>query len=273
MVGEFVDDEVLAVFKRWYHRRTRDDEGLCNKKTHRDDDTQCNERELKEFGEKNITTLRYHGNIVVTLAHERKYLQSTEHKKDARKTSEWYSFCMSWTVVGLGNPGEEYVGTRHNVGRDLLCELSEKIPKKIKLLTLDSFMNESGGPVKKFFGAAPSKKTLAQLVVVHDDLDLPLGRVKISFGSGAGGHRGVASIQKALKTRDFVRVRLGISPATPSGKLKKPNNEAVVDFVLGHFKPKELDILKKTKKTVAEALELLVDEGLAAAVMQIHTKQ
>ncbi|MEI7720027.1 MAG: aminoacyl-tRNA hydrolase [bacterium] len=182
---------------------------------------------------------------------------------------------MKWIFVGLGNPGDEYVGTRHNVGRDFLLALEKKIletDKSTKIILPDVFMNDSGKPVKKLWGEKPSVKALAELVVVHDDLDLPLGKVKISFGSGAGGHRGVASIQKALKTKDFVRVRVGISPATPGGKLKKPDQEKVIDFVLGTFKPSEQEKLKKAHKLVGEALELLVVDGREKATMEIHSR-
>jgi peptidyl-tRNA hydrolase len=107
---------------------------------------------------------------------------------------------MSWIVAGLGNPDTEYEGTRHNIGRDLIDSLRDDLPRKVKVLDLNVYMNNSGGPIKK---AVTSKAAAAQLIVVHDELDLPLGRIKISFGSSAGGHNGVKSIQKALKTELF----------------------------------------------------------------------
>jgi PTH1 family peptidyl-tRNA hydrolase len=108
--------------------------------------------------------------------------------------------------------------------------------------------------------------------VLHDELDLPLGKVRLSFGSGAGGHRGVGSVQTALRTKDFVRIRIGISPSTPSGKTKKPDAEDVVPFVLGKFKPAEQEKLKKVKKVVLEALELLLAEGKDRAMTEINSK-
>ncbi len=198
--------------------------------------------------------------------------------------------CMQWIIAGLGNPGGEFDGTRHNIGRDFLLALAKKegvkewkedkkihgqsakaelFGKKVLLVLPDTYMNNSG---KAFVSIVGSKKQAAQLVVVQDELDLPLGTVKISFGSSAGGHRGVDSIQKALKTKEFVRIRVGISPKTASGKIKKPDGEKVVDFVLGTFKPTEEDTLKKARKTVFEAIELLVTEGRDAATMQVHTK-
>jgi PTH1 family peptidyl-tRNA hydrolase len=172
-------------------------------------------------------------------------------------------------IVGLGNPSEEYQGSRHNVGKDLLHALTPQLPKKAQAANLNIYMNNSGTAVRKLI---PSAKAASGLIVLHDDLDLPLGSVKISFGSGSGGHRGVESIIKALKTKEFVRIRIGISPKTPSGKLKKPDQKKVVDFVLGQFKPAERAVLKKVQKTVGEALELLVEEGIARAMTEINSR-
>lgn len=198
-------------------------------------------------------------------------------------------FVMQWILVGLGNPGAEYDNTRHNIGRDFLRALAKKeglkewkedakvhghsakmelFGAKALLLLPDTYMNSSG---KALTTLVTSKKQAEQLVVVQDELDLPLGSVKIAFGSGAGGHRGVDSIQKALKTKDFIRIRIGISGATASGKLKKPDSEKVVDFVLGKFKPTEEEKLKKVRKVVFEAIELMLTKGREEATMRIHT--
>jgi PTH1 family peptidyl-tRNA hydrolase len=122
---------------------------------------------------------------------------------------------MNWIIAGLGNPDAHYVGTRHNIGRDFLLDLAERLPKKAKIVTPDVYMNNSGGPLRKL---VTSKKAAEKLIVLHDELDLPLGRIKISFGSSAGGHNGVKSVIAALKTQDFVRVRIGISPVPRSRK-------------------------------------------------------
>jgi PTH1 family peptidyl-tRNA hydrolase len=176
---------------------------------------------------------------------------------------------MSWIVAGLGNPGKEYDGSRHNVGRDLVGALEDTLPKKVKVIVPDVYMNNSGTSIKKII---KSKKDAEKLIVVHDELDLPLGKVKISFGSSAGGHNGVKSIINALKTQDFVRVRVGISPSTASGKLKRLDGEKIVDFVLSKFKPAEREKLKKVKKAVAEALDLLVTEGVERAQTETNAK-
>ncbi|HWB34136.1 MAG TPA: aminoacyl-tRNA hydrolase [Candidatus Paceibacterota bacterium] len=176
---------------------------------------------------------------------------------------------MQWIIAGLGNPGPEYTGTRHNIGRDFLLDFGDKLPKKPKVVTPDVYMNNSGGPLRKL---VPSKAAAQRLIVVHDELDLPLGRIKISYGSSAGGHNGVKSVQAALKTQDFTRVRVGISPSTPSGKLKRPDGEKIVDFVLGKFKPGEQEKLKKAKKLVKEALELILEEGKDKAMGEINSR-
>jgi PTH1 family peptidyl-tRNA hydrolase len=163
-------------------------------------------------------------------------------------------------VVGLGNPGEEYEKTRHNTGRILVNLIEKKLEDpKIKFLTPDTFMNNSGKEVVKF---VKSKKDLAQLVVIYDDIDLPMGKMKISWNRSSGGHNGVGSIIKHLKSEEFVRIRVGISPATPSGKLRKPHGEKdVLKFLLGEFKKSELETLKKLSKKAAEAVEVFFAEG------------
>lgn len=178
-------------------------------------------------------------------------------------------------IIGLGNPGKEYENTRHNTGRMVLEMFRRKsdLPdwkedKKIKslvskkgkinLLLPETFMNKSGETVSKII---KNKKAVGDLMVIHDDLDLPLGRFKISFNRGAGGHRGVQSIVKALKTEAFARIRVGISP-----KKKPAGEKAVIDFILGKYKPAELEIFKKTAKKISEAIEMITAEGREKAM-------
>lgn len=198
---------------------------------------------------------------------------------------------MNYIIVGLGNPGEEYINTRHNTGRIAVDALAKRIDeqdsfkedKKLKaevaktkigkhaaiLIKPNTFMNKSGDAVRS---QIKNKKQAETLVVVHDDLDLPFGKIKISFNKSAGGHRGVQSIIRAVKTEAFIRMRIGISPTTPSGKMKKPLGEkAVEDLILGKFKPAELDALKKIMKRAAEGLEAIVTEGRDVATMMVNT--
>jgi PTH1 family peptidyl-tRNA hydrolase len=168
-------------------------------------------------------------------------------------------------VVGLGNPGSEYENTRHNAGRIVVGLISKKLEdKKIKFLTPDNFMNNSGKAVAPL---VKSKKDLKDLVVIYDDIDLPLGKIKISFNRSSGGHNGLGSIIRYLKSEEFLRIRIGLAPATPSGKLKKPKGEkAVLNFLLGEFKPSELTEIKKLGKKVAEAVETIFSEGAGKAM-------
>lgn len=168
-------------------------------------------------------------------------------------------------VVGLGNPGKEYEGTRHNTGRILVGMIEKKLEgKKIKFITPDTFMNNSG---KAVVPLVKNKKDLKDLVVIYDDIDLPIGKIKISFNRSSGGHNGLGSIIKALKSEEFLRIRIGISPATPTGKLKKPTGEkAVLNFLLGEFKKPELETLKKLSKKVAEAVETIFTESKEKAM-------
>ena len=190
-------------------------------------------------------------------------------------------------VAGLGNPGEEYQNTRHNAGRIVLDRVASKFApaswkqdskskalitegkigkQKALFMMPETFMNNSGKSVAPFI---KSKKDLAGLVVIYDDLDLPIGKIKISFDRGDGGHNGLASVIKAVKSREFARVRIGVSPATPSGKLKKPSGEkSVIDFILGKFKDKELDILKKEAKKLVEFFETFSASGLPKAMSE-----
>jgi len=188
-------------------------------------------------------------------------------------------------IIGLGNPGEEYKNSRHNTGRiiaESFCKKEKfpefKIDKKLKALVSDgkiekekvevilpeTFMNKSGLSLKPVI---TSKKKAQDLIVIYDDLDLALGTFKISFNRGSGGHRGVESIVRTLKTKEFIRIRIGISSSTPKGKVKKPQGEKdVVDFIIGDFKPKELDAIKKVSKKIHEALEMIATEGYPKAM-------
>lgn len=161
-----------------------------------------------------------------------------------------------YTIVGLGNPGEEYAETRHNTGRLAVKELSKHEIEGVKLVHLETFMNKSGAGVAKVI---KSKKAAQKLVVIYDDLDLPLGSMKISYNRGSGGHKGIESIIKAVKTPEFIRIRIGIGKKTDVDK-----------HILGKFTPKEKEVLQKIFKKVVAAVECLSAEGLAPAMTEFN---
>lgn len=192
---------------------------------------------------------------------------------------------MKWIIAGLGNPGGEYMATRHNTGRLVLEEFREaydlsgweekksykalasggKVAKaEVLLLLPETMMNNSG---KSLLSLVKSKKQAEQLVVIYDDLDLPVGKWKFSFNRGSGGHKGIESIVRAIKTKAFVRVRVGITPVSLLGKMKKPRgDDAVVKFILGKFSSSELAELKKVSKEISKGLETLLTHGREKAM-------
>ncbi|MCR4334691.1 MAG: aminoacyl-tRNA hydrolase [Patescibacteria group bacterium] len=173
-----------------------------------------------------------------------------------------------WYIVGLGNPGEEYVNTRHNTGRIMLEGLEKIKNKGMTLIAPDTFMNKSGLALKKII---TNKKKALKLIVIHDDFNFPIGKFKISFNRSAGGHRGVESIIKTIKTEEFIRIRVGICPTTSSGKLKLPKDgKGIEELILGKFKPSELVELKKVSKRVTQAIEMIIAEGREKAMTEFN---
>ena len=182
-------------------------------------------------------------------------------------------------IVGLGNPGEEYKISRHNTGWIMLDYVlgskTEWKPsngtkalyfkntigkKEVEYLKPTTFMNNSGVAVA--YAATKHKLKPKDIIVIYDDIDLPIGSYKISYNRSSGGHNGVESVIKKVKSKEFVRIRIGIAPHSPSGKIKKPKGEeAILKFLLGKFKEDELKELKKLSKTVSEIIEMISSEG------------
>lgn len=194
-------------------------------------------------------------------------------------------------IVGLGNPGEEYKKTRHNAGRmavELLAKQEKfddfafnkkvnaliaegKIGKeKVMLMLPETMMNNSGKAVMQ---AVKSVKAAKGLLVLQDELDLPLGVLKMVFARGSGGHKGVESVMRAIKTDQFARIRIGISAAGKKNQAKKvEGEEKVIKHVIGAFKPAEETALKKSIKKAAEAAKLFASEGINEATQFANTK-
>jgi len=183
----------------------------------------------------------------------------------------------TWVVAGLGNPGPEYARTRHNVGYLVVEELAGRLGVqfarhrrahadaaeahafvgtpahcRVVLLKARTFMNESGGPVK----AALDFTKTENLIVVHDELDIPLGALRIKFGGGDNGHNGLRSLRKSLGHGDFYRVRCGVG--------RPPGRQDPADFLLSDFRSAERAEVAVMVAEAADATEYLLGNGLEA---------
>ncbi|BCW18604.1 aminoacyl-tRNA hydrolase [Pseudarthrobacter enclensis] len=187
----------------------------------------------------------------------------------------------TWLIVGLGNPGAQYQGNRHNVGQMVLDELAGRMGAGFKthkaraqvvegrlgiggprvvLAKPMTYMNVSGGPVSalaNFYGISPDR-----VVAVHDEIDIPFNTVKLKTGGGEGGHNGLRDISKALATKDYLRVRVGVG--------RPPGRMDTADYVLRDFGTAELKELPFLLDEAADAVELLLRDGLTAAQQKFH---
>jgi PTH1 family peptidyl-tRNA hydrolase len=165
-----------------------------------------------------------------------------------------------WIVVGLGNPGPDYEWTRHNVGYLVTDELASRMGGKWKqsrsgravLGRPHGYMNDSGGPVSsllRFYKADPDR-----LIVVHDEIDLPYGDIRVKFGGGDNGHNGLKSVRKSLGTGDYYRVRLGVG--------RPPGRQEPASWVLKPFPTAERRELDLHVGRAADAVESLITDGL-----------
>lgn len=187
---------------------------------------------------------------------------------------------VEWLIVGLGNPGSEYRGTRHNIGFELLDLLASNNKIKldqskhrsrfgigricengVALIKPLTYMNLSGqavAPMLRHFGLVAK-----HCLVLADDTDLPIGRVRIRTEGSAGGHNGHKSIISSLGTTEYPRVKLGI------GRVDKDDT---IDHVLGSFHPDERQIVEGMLKLGIEAVELIINDGTEAAMNSLHSK-
>jgi peptidyl-tRNA hydrolase, PTH1 family len=185
-----------------------------------------------------------------------------------------------WLVVGLGNPGPAYAGNRHNAGFMVVDELATRLGVRLKrdrsrafvaagrlggqpvtLAEPMTFMNVSGGPVASLrnFYKVPADRVL----MIHDELDLPFGTVRLKLGGGDNGHNGLRSVSSSLGTKDYLRLRVGIG--RPPGRMDP------ADFVLRDFSAAERKELAEVIGRSADAAEALVASGLVAAQNEFHT--
>ncbi|MGO4188091.1 aminoacyl-tRNA hydrolase [Pseudarthrobacter sp. TAF60_1] len=187
----------------------------------------------------------------------------------------------TWLIVGLGNPGAEYKGNRHNVGQMVLDELAGRLggnfkTHKARAQVLEgrlgiggprvvlakplTYMNVSGGPVAalaNFYDIG-----LDRVVAVHDEIDIPFNTVKLKSGGGEGGHNGLRDISKVLGTKDYLRVRVGVG--------RPPGRMDTADYVLRDFGTTERKDVPFLLDEAADAVEMLVRDGLTAAQQKFH---
>jgi PTH1 family peptidyl-tRNA hydrolase len=193
-----------------------------------------------------------------------------EHEDDGR-----------WIVVGLGNPGARYEKTRHNLGAMVLDALAKRTGaglrshksgcltdetklagERVVLARPTSYMNESGRPVgalMRWYKADPER-----LIVVHDELDIPFDEVRVKLGGGVAGHNGLRSVASHLGTKDFIRVRVGVS--------RPPGRQDAADYVLSEFSSNERKVLPEVVERAADAVELILERGVERAMNDINTK-
>jgi PTH1 family peptidyl-tRNA hydrolase len=184
-----------------------------------------------------------------------------------------------WLILGLGNPGERYAGTRHNAGFMVVDLLAARTGSRFKshksrtdvvetrlggervvLAKPRSFMNESGGPaaaVRDFF-----KTPIERLVVVHDELDLDFGALRLKQGGGDNGHNGLKSLRRSLGSGEFFRVRVGVG--------RPPGRQDPADYVLRDYSAADRKELPLQLERAADAVEQLITEGLAATQNAVH---
>lgn len=191
------------------------------------------------------------------------------------------------TIVALGNPGGEYEKTRHNAGRLLMKEMMKlwKLPdmvssskfggeisegmvggREVRVFFPGTYMNDSGRAVVKVVDG----QNADDLIVIYDEIDLPLGEFKLSFGRGSGGHNGLKSIIENLNTPNFLRLRVGIAQRTIFGKVIRPTGDKLADYVLGRLSSREEHKLLSVTQTAAKALETAIKEGKEKAMTKFN---
>ncbi|MSO17415.1 MAG: aminoacyl-tRNA hydrolase [Actinobacteria bacterium] len=196
-------------------------------------------------------------------------------RRDAARTGT----SSDWLIVGLGNPGKEYELTRHNVGAEAVNLLANRHGAKLRnhkeralvdevrmgeqrvaLAIPTTYMNDSGDSLRRLvkrFGVEPE-----QVIVIHDELDLPVAQLRMKVGGGVAGHNGLRSIKSHLHSDKFLRIRIGVG--------KPASKEHGADYVLKKFSPRERNEIDVTLAQSAAAVELIVTQGIDAAMNQLH---
>jgi PTH1 family peptidyl-tRNA hydrolase len=187
-------------------------------------------------------------------------------------------------IIGLGNPGKEYDGTRHSVGMFYLKQIAKNWDEKLEdrgglaeitsygsgkkkawLIFPAEFMNNSGATLKKIFSELKLKLKPEDILVIHDDLDIEVGRTKLIPAKSGAGHNGVISVEKALRTKKFWRLRIGIEPKRKTSRLRsKQAKKDPKDFLLSKFSPAEQKLITKNSKKIKEGAILWLENPARA---------
>jgi PTH1 family peptidyl-tRNA hydrolase len=190
-------------------------------------------------------------------------------------------------IIGLGNPGKKYAHNRHNIGFRCLNRLARLHSIQVKkhhcqsqtgsgkiagfevlLAKPKTFVNLSGAAVGSLM--RKHKIPVNDLIVIYDDLDLPLGKLRLRPGGSAGGHKGINSIISALGSEDFPRIKVGIGRPTTEDGTAITDEEVIVNYVLSDFTPREEAAIKPAIATVAEAVHCILTEGVVAAMNKFN---
>lgn len=180
-------------------------------------------------------------------------------------------------IVGLGNPGQKYNRTRHNIGFDVIDKLSKEFELNLKkssnsaewdsfhfqeteiyLIKPTTFMNNSGKSLKQFHSKLGKN---IQFLVIYDDLDLPVGKIRLRKNGSAGGHNGIKSIISELGTNEFARIRIGIS---------QDRNENTINYVLGKFRTEEQEIIEEVINSIPRVIYSILSNGFDVAMNEYN---
>ena len=169
----------------------------------------------------------------------------------------------------MGNPGKEYETTRHNAGRVALSYIEEDIKNisECEFFVPTTFMNESGKAVSEYLKYHEDR----ELIVIYDDKDFPIGKIRISYDRGDGGHNGVKSIIDSLGTKDFIRIRIGIAKVNEDGTVNTTTGEETAKYVLGRMSEDEIISMKVISTNILGAIKTVASEGYQKA-MEVYNR-
>ena len=172
-------------------------------------------------------------------------------------------------IIGLGNPTRKYKNTRHNIGQDMVFKLIDDIGDiegVIKFINPETYMNESGIALKKILKNIKPGSENKNILIIHDDLDQKIGKMKLIYGGNSGGHNGINSIYSIMGIKDYYHLKIGICPEV------KPCRDEISDFVIGKFTPDEKEVINKSYPKILEGVKLFLKGEVDRAVEMVNRK-